>query len=315
MLHADPQVVAAAIPTNWDVPGPVRLAGLPAGATADVWTALDAHGGRHVAKLVYDSQPAVEQGLAVAEEVQARTGLVTGAPLRTRADTLTVMTPSVRGLAHPLALLTFVDGPPIWPGDGLRPEAAADLLARFHAVAPHLHSRVDPFERRLAYIEDDEPIAYAARIRPALRDAVHRVRRLLEARTLTAGVCYGDGPEARVLADGEVALVDWGGVTGGPLLWDVATWAHGFCAAERAQFLDHYATTGPLPPVELAHLEAFERLRDAWLLRFRAYRVARADHYDETAEDDARKVVDYAAALGVDLRPGVPPSEGRRCAR
>jgi hypothetical protein len=301
VLHADPKAVEQMLVDGWELPGPVQLTSLPSGATADVWTVTDAAGRRYVAKLIYDAQPIAEQGLAVAEAVRLCTSIPPGAPVRTRTGALTAMAPSVHGLEHPLALLDFVDGEALWPGAGLAPEPAADLLARLHAVAVNIQAEVTGFDQLLAYIDDAEDIAYARLIRRALHETVERMRGLLRTHTLTTGICYGDGPEVRRCSDGSLALVDWGGVTRAPLLWDVACWAGGFSEGGRARFLARYADSGTPAAADLSHLAAFDRVRIAWLLRFRAYRAARADHYDETAADDAVKVRDYAARLGVDM--------------
>lgn len=299
MFKQDASVVATAIRDHWGHPDPIVLDdSLVPGVSADVWLATTGDGRRYVAKFVYGGRAEVEAGLAVAEQVARRTGLLTGTPCRTRAGELTVMLPSVPGQRHPLALLEYVDGRPATPGGDLTPERAAALLARVHQVVRTLDTQVP--DGVLAYLADESvAIAYEEQLRPVIRRALARVQAIDE---LSWGTCYGDGPEAIELTDGRLALVDWGGVVNAPVLWDVACWAHGFAAGrERDRFVEHYLAAGPLPATELTHLDRFLELRDVQQLRFRAHRVLHADHYTTTAAADAVELTRLAAGFGVAL--------------
>jgi Ser/Thr protein kinase RdoA (MazF antagonist) len=300
MFHQDVNRIRSALIEHWALPEPVRLTGLPGGATAEVWRVSDGRGRGYVAKFVYGSLAEVEPGLAVPEAVQRRTGIPTGAPIRTRDGQLGVLVPSLPGERHPLALLEDVGGSPVSAESGLAPERAAELLARVHQAAPAVD--VSDLEVRLRYIEDDSfEIAYPDQLWPALGAVAREIRALSD--NLTWAVCYGDGPELFDRPDGRLGLIDWGGVLRAPVLYDVAIWSRGW-RHDRERFLARYAEVASLPVAELAYLDRFDRLNSAHQLRFRAFRLARsADYYEttEAADENAAAVSKLAARLGVEL--------------
>jgi len=82
------------------------------------------------------------------------------------------------------------------------------------------------------------------------------------------------------------------------LLWDVAV-----CAAsidDRNLFVSTYSRHDGPAAGELAELPVMAKLAAAHRLRFRAHRVANAEHYDETIDQDRAGVTEAAAALGLD---------------
>jgi Ser/Thr protein kinase RdoA (MazF antagonist) len=283
--------VAPAIARHWPVVGRVlRLEALPSGATSQVWlvhTDLQ----RCVVKLCFDTRPAFETGLAAAEHIEQSTGITTGAPIRTRAGSLSVLIPTFPGQEHPLALLTHVPGKEI----DLHAAAAADLLARVHGGLRLLPGVVG--HDALGYLtENSGDYAYQEAIAPAIKAVAAAVR----AADLTWGTCYGDGPETVLLASGEVALLDWGGVLAGPVLWDVAEWVQGRGRAFADNFQARLVDLGFVSQAEMALLPLVSRVRAARELRFRAFRLARPDHYD-TAGPDELRVRELAGDLGIAL--------------
>jgi hypothetical protein len=244
-----------------------------------------------VAKLCFDTRPAFEGGLAAAEHVERSAGIATGAPIRTLDGALSVLIPTVSDQEHPLALLNFVEGTPV----ELDAVAAAELLSTVHRALRSLPQVIghDP----LAYLDDDDGgYAYEQSIRPALSAVVAEVR----GADLTWGTCYGDGPETIRTPTGEVALLDWGGVLAGPVLWDVAEWMQ----RRGPDFSEHFQARlielGFVGTPEMAELSLVSRVRAARELRFRAYRLLRADHYG-TADTDGPRIEELATDLGITL--------------
>jgi hypothetical protein len=282
--------VAAAISRHWPVV-PVRLEGLAPGATSQVWL-VHADGHRFVAKLCFDTQAAFDSGLVAADHVQRSTGIATGAPVRSADDDLSVLIPTFPGQAHPLALLTHVAGTAVELGA----IEAADLLCAVHQALRSLPAMVghDP----LLYLTDSSvDYAYRETIQPALRAMVTDLR----AADLIWGTCYGDGPETVRQATGEVALLDWGGVLAGPILWDVAEWKQSRDSDFREAFLARLIDVGFVRDSEMALLPLVSRVRAARELRFRAHRLLRSDHYG-TADTDGPRIAELAAELGIHLK-------------
>lgn len=64
-------------------------------------------------------------------------------------------------------------------------------------------------------------------------------------------------------------------------------------------FLAAYSDNGGPAADEFRYLPSIERLMAARRLRFRAHRVANADHYDETIDDDQQAVRESCLVLGL----------------
>ena len=268
----------------------LRLEALSPGATSQVWL-VHTPKRQYVAKLCFDSRPAFEVGLRAAEHVERTTGIATGAPIRTTDRDLSVLIPTLPGQEHPLALLTYVPGRRV----ELDAVAAAELLHTVHAALRSMPAVIghDP----LQYLTDtSHDYAYQDTIRPALQALVAEVR----AADLTWGTCYGDGPETVLPDIGEVALLDWGGVLAGPVLWDVAEWMQPRDPEFRDTFQARLIDLGFVSEREMALLSLVTQVRAARELRFRAYRLARPDHYG-TAETDGPRVEELATQLGITL--------------
>ena len=290
MLTVPADRVASATSQHWQVAEPVRLEGLAPGATSQAWL-VHADGRRYVAKLCFDTQAAFDSGLAAAEHVERTTGIATGAPIRTTDDNLSVLIPMVPGQRHPLTLLTHVAGTPIELG----PQPAAELLASVHRALTSMPASTghDP----LRYLTDDSvDYAFQDTIQPALQAVVADLR----AADLTWATCYGDGPETVRRDSGDVALLDWGGVLTGPILWDVAEWMDGRDAGFCEDFQAGLTDRGFVSETEMARSLLVTRVRNARELRFRAYRLMRPDHYG-TAATDGPRVEQLASELGIEL--------------
>ncbi|MGI8867869.1 MAG: hypothetical protein ACR2F6_03205 [Mycobacteriales bacterium] len=287
MQHARPQAVEASLVASWHLAEPLTVRRIAHdGVTSDVFDVTDAAGRRYAAKLTYDLPAAVEPGLRAAAAVARRTSIETAPAVPASGGSLTVLTPSVNGERHPLALLPWIDGRRLAAGE--RIADAARVLAAVHQAL----GDVEAPDTMVGYLGDDAA-RYPWRdvIVPASRAALEGVFRA----DLTWGACYGDGPELVATEDG-LALRDWGAVTRGPLLWDVKLWA----GEQREAFVEAYAAARGPAAGEAHLLTLMDRLGYAFALRFRAFRVAQPDHYDETIEADRAALAEAAAGLGLD---------------
>lgn len=121
------------------------------------------------------------------------------------------------------------------------------------------------------------PVAGAEWVGPAITEATDAIQRLSG---LTEGIYHGDGCEPRRdPATGEVSVIDWGTAGYGPLLIDVGTtcWYlqsdYQRKCEELAPFLEAYLAAAPIHSTELAHLDAFIRLRAAMSGWYFAWRI------------------------------------------
>lgn len=145
-----------------------------------------------------------------------------------------------------LAVLEFVDGVP----DGwTEPERCGELLGRVHRILRHETAA----GRLLDY--------YAAEATgPALADAVAAIREFDRDVGLSHGVLYGDPAPEILRSSGELALIDWGTPSWGPLLHDLVCWQR-FDAADRV--LAGYRAHVPITDAELAATDLFRALHKA----------------------------------------------------
>lgn len=294
MDHANAASIERSIVDSWPLPGPIAVTtGLDAGTTSDVFAVRDGLDRHFIAKLVYDSSERVGVGLRAAEVVQASTGLATGLPIRSTEGSLTVPTDSVHGLRHPLALLTRLLGPAVRATS--RPADAGRLLAEVHQAL--IDVEVDAGDAIVGYLLDDTVEYRGCEV---INAAVAHVADEVNANDrLTWGLCYGDGPEL-IDVDGALGLIDWGAVTRTVLLSDVGIWAASI--DDRDLFVSNYSQHGGPAAGELTDLPVMAKLAAAHRLRFRAYRVANAEHYDETIDQDRAAVMQAADVLGLDAR-------------
>jgi len=114
-------------------------------------------------------------------------------------------------------------------------------------------------------------------LREAARDAIEAAERLAPA--LTHGILHADpAPEAFLVSEEGVALIDWGSACHGPLLYDVASaWMY-----THERVLAAYARTAPIGWGEMAGAATFLAFRwavQAW------YFSNRIRHRDLTGLD------------------------------
>jgi Ser/Thr protein kinase RdoA (MazF antagonist) len=266
--------VRTVLRTSWQcIPGACTL--LPGGAGSTSWRVTVGED-RYVAKQVpLGRRSAFEAGLAVAEYLDAL-GVPAGCPVRAADGALSVV---VGGGA--LALLRWVPGRSLTTDDPVDQQWLGETLAVVHRMLrgfshPGLakHPRVRPDAAHL----DVEPW-----LRPAVASAVQAVTRLCVTDQLTYGVLHGDpAPDAFRLdaRTGRIALLQWGSVGTGPLVYDLAA---AVISAGDA-IVDGYLRRAPVTQSECsAALPVMLRLRYAVRADWHAARLARgaataADH-------------------------------------
>lgn len=243
---------------------------LGGGINSETWL-VEHQGSTYVAKRV--SPTAIADLIAGCEVAAAlaQAGFVTGPPVPT-SDGRLVLT------EHALALLEYA------PGRGNGPTVAtfmADWLA---------------------------PELPGVEAHPWLLQVVAAVRAETDPLSVTWSVLHTDpSPEAFVHNDstGVTGLIDWAGARRGPVLYDVASTVMYLGGTERAAaFLSAYWTDGPLAALEMQHLDAFRRFREAIQGAYFAWRLAADDltggidrAENERGLTDARRRL---AALGLD---------------
>ncbi|ASR34481.1 hypothetical protein BAY61_05180 [Prauserella marina] len=231
------------------------------GDRARVWR-IHAGGRNHVAKLTFDAREFVEPGLLIAAALD-RAGIRTGAPVPTGDGALSV---SVRRGSWTLAVLEFVDGAPF---DWAAPESGGDLLGRVHTI---LREAIEvPPAGGLLDFYATEADRVGGSSGAALAEALAGIHEFDRLTGLSHGVLYGD-PAPEVLRDadtGELALIDWGAPSRGPLLHDLVCWQR---FAEQARpgepgmadrLLSGYLAQVPLTEAELAATGLFGTLHKA----------------------------------------------------
>lgn len=242
----------------WPLQPPVRLTRvLPGGTTSEVWR-VGAANGTFAAKLVHDEQRFVEPGLRVAAAVAAA-GVCAGAPVPTEDGEFAAPVTSPSGQRLTLAVLQWCEGQPLDTAEPSSPSAAGDLLGRVHAALAATNPRpevpgdlLEWFGGFLASSDDDDA-----------RRALEVARELADRGALTMGVVYGDpSPEVLVLTNGELALIDWGTPSFGPLLHDVCVWKRAFASddAGERRFLAAYREHAAIEEHEYAHIDSFTPL-------------------------------------------------------
>jgi homoserine kinase type II len=209
---------------------------------------------RYVLKVAKASE---EAGLRASALLDER-GLRTGPPVR-----MTVLGDRL------VALLRFVDG----HGLGTSNSAVGllgETLGRAHSLLAG--ARVpDGLDRwPWAWIDTtviDEPV-----LRRAASEAIETAERL--APMLTHGILHGDpAPEAFLVGDDGVALIDWGAACHGPLIYDAASaWLY-----TDESVIASYARTAPIGSHEIAGAATFLAFRWAVQACYFSNRLRRRD--------------------------------------
>jgi Ser/Thr protein kinase RdoA (MazF antagonist) len=236
----------------WGLDAPSRPKPLATqGHSSTVWL-VEAAGERFVAKLIHDRRRYAEPGLRVAAAVEAG-GVRTGAPLPTVGGDLCAAV-EVDGRECTLALLRFVPGNPLDPGQPDAAEIAGGLLGRVHAILLRDSARDWVPNDLLDWCES------YAETRPAVATdhALSALARLRDLGGQRTAAVYGDPtPEILVDESGEPALIDWGTPSWGPLAHDLACWLRHLDGTEG--FLAAYEKHVALGPVDR---EAIPRCRE-----------------------------------------------------
>jgi Ser/Thr protein kinase RdoA (MazF antagonist) len=177
---------------------------------------------------------------------------------------------------HALAVLRFVDGEPL---DWCAPDAVriiGNTLGIIHRVLRE-DSSVELHDQLFTYLIDDTAWGHQPEIEPLIACAVAAVRSFESEYPVTYGPIYGDGLQVRVNGrDGAIGVIDWGTVSRGPLLFDLALVVH---AARRAGHLDlselwrSYLAVAPMQPAELDGLRYYEALMWARSAKYFGYRL------------------------------------------
>ncbi|WP_143174175.1 phosphotransferase enzyme family protein [Streptoalloteichus hindustanus] len=214
----------------------------------------------YVAKLTFDAPRFVEPGLRIAATLD-RAGIVTGAPVPTRAGGLCRRVGWWRG-GWTLAVLEHVAGHPLDWSAPEAPEVCGDLLGQVHHILTSTDEPVEPAGRLLDFYAE-EATRVGGQHGDALAEAVAAVRAFDRRVGLTQGVLYGDpAPEVLRVAGGDaLALIDWGTPSWGPVLHDVVSWQL-FAQRHRPtdptagpRLLAAYRARMPVADAELAGLE------------------------------------------------------------
>lgn len=268
-FHVLDDTLVAAILGHWDVGTNVSVRRHGRGMNSATWLVTTSTG-RWIAKAVPGSAAAqFDAGLLVAASIEAA-GLPAGAPLPTIAGDVSIPVVGCR-----LALLRYIAGQELNRVNPTEQRLWGATLARAHSLLqflpppPGIQSWhwVDPAAPHL----DIEPW-----VRPALQGAVERLHALQEEVPLTNGILHADpAPEAFLVdSQGRAAIIDWGSVTWGPLLYDIAS-ARLYAGEEPsfANVLAGYLGIRPLPSEEMIALPDFLLFRWAVQADYFARRI------------------------------------------
>ena len=260
----------------WNLSQPIAIQCIPGGLTSEVWLVKTAHG-QFVAKHGYQAQNVFESGLYAAELVE-RNGITSGVPLRTKEGHLSILVQGSHGRLEPLALLQFV------PGERLQltePDAASlygYLLGRTHTILLHMPYEQLPFDVYNFLQRDD----LYTDTQPGLTQLIQRTIQATQAyeakNSITYGVVWGDAIEIRRDKEtGHVGILDWGALSCGPLLFDVALtvlWYFPEGSPMHQQFFNAYFAESPIAAHELEGINYYKALLFARQAKYFAYRVA-----------------------------------------
>jgi Ser/Thr protein kinase RdoA (MazF antagonist) len=227
------------------------------GLNSSTWM-VTADTGIWIVKAVPVTQAAqFNAGLAVAAHLEVA-GLRAGAPRVTRMGDLSIAMADAQ-----VAVLPFIAGRAIDPTNPGEQQLWGATLGRAHGILRRAARPAGVMEWHwvdvMAAHLDVQPW-----VRPAVSEAVAEVSAVQQCMPLTTGLLHADAGPTSVLIDasGQVAIIDWGAVTWGPLVYDVAS--SRMCLQDDAgfgRFLSGYLSMVPLPAEELTALPTFVRFR------------------------------------------------------
>jgi Ser/Thr protein kinase RdoA (MazF antagonist) len=259
---------------DWELRKPLRVRLLNGGFTSHVWK-VDSGDSSYVAKLAYQPVRDVENGLLAAATL-ARHGLQTGPAVRTRSGRMTKLVEYPAGRWHALAMLRFVDGEQLdWRAPGAL-RIVGNTLGVIHRVLFE-DTSLELEDQILTYLTDETARACQPEIETLIARAVAAARSFEAKCPVTYGPIYGDRLQVHVNGrDGPIGVIDWGTVSRGPLLFDLAIAAH---VAQREGNVDltdlwtSYLLVSPIHSVELDGLRYYEALMWARSAKYFGYRM------------------------------------------
>jgi Ser/Thr protein kinase RdoA (MazF antagonist) len=261
------QNAAGLVRDGWDLP--VGAAAPLGGGMNSATAVVDLLNERAVLKWVRTTSAAGLRAGCDAARRLAQHGLLTGDPFTTTTGDLIHLTEH-----GALALLHFVPGKPLSPGDpGDQRDMALTLAAVHASEATH---RSGPFtsDLLLRMAHNVEPW-----VRPSLDLVLAEYRELPD---LTWGLLHADpAPEAflRQPDGARIALIDWSATSYGPVLYDVASALMYLGGRQNAApFWDAYVHHSPAPAAELTeYLSVFTSYRAAVQAAYFSMRIATQD--------------------------------------
>jgi Ser/Thr protein kinase RdoA (MazF antagonist) len=173
-------------------------------------------------------------------------------------------------------VLRFVQGQPLdWRARDALSIVGNTLGAIHHALLQD--GSLELKDQLFTYLVKDDTWGSHPELQPLLIRAIDGVRTFEGHQHITYGPIYGDGLQVRIdPRDGSVGVIDWGTVSFGPLVFDLALAAEG---AQRAGHRDlsalwaSYLDVGPVRPEELEGLPLYEALMWARSAKYFAYRL------------------------------------------
>lgn len=217
----------------WDLTAPLRVRPVAGGFTSHVWR-LEANESSWVAKLAYQPPGDVENGLRAANIV-AKTGLNTGEPVLTRDGELTRLVEYPIQHFHALAVMRFVEGHQLaWRTNGSL-AVVGSTLGTIHRALLEDGSLQLP-DQLFSYLLTDDAWGHHPEPQPLITRAIDAVRKFEARQRVTYGPIYGDGLQVRINPlDDSVGVIDWGTISFGPLLFDLALAVEGARRVGRAR--------------------------------------------------------------------------------
>jgi Ser/Thr protein kinase RdoA (MazF antagonist) len=210
--------IAVAIHANWSLGADPVIHRHGSGLNSTTWL-VTTDTGRWIAKAVPVSTAAQFNAGLIAAACLDTAGLQAGSPVATMTGAISV---PVAGCQ--LALLRHVSGHELNMLDPAEQRIWGATLAQAHLI---LRSQpIPPGIQGWHWVDPDAThLGVEPWVRPAVRAAVERLRELQQETPLTYGILHADPAPEAFLVDGPgiVALIDWGSVTWGPLLYDLAS--------------------------------------------------------------------------------------------
>jgi Ser/Thr protein kinase RdoA (MazF antagonist) len=249
----------------WQIAPDAAITRLPGGVSGDVWR-IDHNGMQYAAKLTYDLRDTVERGLRAASVVDAA-GVRSCVPIPTDTGDLTVMDDFPRPHAHPLALMRWI------PGRRFAWGRHPSTMRRAGRILGLIHEALQDFDAPAAIpaylMEQRSDIAQARRVRSVITEALGRIPD-----GASQGIIYGDGLQL-LNYRGDVGLIDWGTVSRGWLMLDLANQV-GEATELVGRVAEHpvvagYLEVNPALEPELRSMTVFQALNAAWYARFHAW--------------------------------------------